>query len=224
MSNITKLIIFDWDDVFTQGATEACVKCYRAAIADVGVKLEPEEELRRIKAKWGASYVEEVQELLKEHPELAPKAAKQYEKHLFDGTFVNNLSLIDGSVELLKQLSKNYKLAIASGVNPSILKEQIFPKFNIPDVFTKIMTVYDVDDPKLAKPHPHINLEIMRAIGCRPEETVMVGDAAGDVQMARSAGVEPIVVLTGHLDRPSAEALGVKHIIEDVTKLPEVLV
>jgi len=36
-------------------------------------------------------------------------------------------------------------------------------------------------------------------------------------EMARSAGVTPIVVLTGHLDREEARELGMEHIVEDVT-------
>lgn len=42
--------------------------------------------------------------------------------------------------------------------------------------------------------------------------------------MAWNAGIEPIAVLTGHLNREEAEKLGVKHIIENVTLLEPELV
>lgn len=57
----------------------------------------------------------------------------------------------------------------------------------------------------------------------KPEETVFVGDAKSDVEMARAAGVTPIVVLTGHLTKLEAEDLSVRYIIDDVTQLEKVL-
>ena len=65
--------------------------------------------------------------------------------------------------------------------------------------------------------------KIMEAQDVLPSETVMVGDAENDVLMARSAGVEPVVVLTGHLNRSQAEELGVKYIIDNVSLLQSVL-
>jgi len=58
--------------------------------------------------------------------------------------------------------------------------------------------------------------------GFGPDQTLFVGDAKSDVLMARQAKVEPVAVLTGHLDRKEAQDLGVKYIIENVTCLPEV--
>jgi len=50
-----------------------------------------------------------------------------------------------------------------------------------------------------------------------------VGDAENDVQMARNAGIEPIVVLTGHLNKDKAESLGVENILPDITHLSNIL-
>jgi phosphoglycolate phosphatase-like HAD superfamily hydrolase len=63
----------------------------------------------------------------------------------------------------------------------------------------------------------------MKTQTVRPDETIYVGDATTDVQMARSAGVTPIVVLTGHLSKKEAHHLGVTWIISDITLLPTVL-
>jgi phosphoglycolate phosphatase len=218
-----ELIIFDWDDVFTKGSTEGYYKCYHEAIAGVGVSLGPEEEKQRIAAKWGASHEEELGELLKEKPELVSQASKLYEDYLFGDTFVDCLSVVPGSIELLNRLANKYTLALATGVHPKVLKERIMPKFNVPNVFAQIVTAYDLDDPTHAKPHPFIAQEIMRAQNITPEHAVMVGDAGNDVRMAQTAGIEPIVVLTGHLNREQALRLGVKHIIPDVTYLEDVL-
>ncbi len=220
---MVKLIIFDWDDVFTQGSTDGYYKCYHEAVIGVGVHLEPEIEKQRIAAKWGADHREEIAELLKEHPELVDKACELYEHHLFGDTFVDCLSVLPGSQELLTRLSKNYTLAVASGVHPKLLKERIMGKFSIPEVFSEIITAYDLDDPLKAKPHPFIPQEIMKRQNIKPSETIMVGDAKNDVLTARNAGIQPIVVLTGHLSRLEAEELAVSDIIDNVTQLESVL-
>src|SRR5581483_2684561 len=204
-----KLIIFDWDDVFTKGATEGYFACYHAAMEYVGIHLQPEEEQKRVKAKWGATIPEEFAELLKEHPELIDKAVKKFGEVMVGNTFVDHLTLVEGSPELVERLSKKYKLAIASGVNPQVLKEKIFPKFSIPNVFSEIITVYDLDDPTHAKPHPYMPQEIMRKLNISPKETILVGDAPGDMKMAQSAGVTPVAVLTGHMNKEQAESLGI---------------
>lgn len=218
-----KLIIFDWDDVFTKGSTNGYYKCYHEAVVGVGVHLTDEEERERIAAKWGSSHVEEIAELLKEHSELVAKACEIYEDNLFGNTFVDELTIVPGSVELLSRLAKDYKLALATGVHPRVLRERVIPRFKVPDVFAQIITAYDLEDPSHAKPHPFIGRTIMETQGVTPDEAVMVGDAKNDVLMARAADIEPIVVLTGHLNREQAEELQVAHIIDSVADLETVL-
>lgn len=214
---MVKLIIFDWDDVFTQNSKKGYYTCYQEALKGVGVVLEPEEEDRRIKAKWGAGHKEQLIYLLKERPELVDKAIEIYEAHFFGNTFVDCLTIIPRAQELLERLARNYVITIATGGHPKILKDRLFPKFEIPDVFAEILTIYDLDDLTHAKPHPFMVNKILEKQNIPPEEAVLVGDAANDMQMAWNAGVEPIAVLTGLMTRQQAQELGVKHIIENVT-------
>lgn len=218
-----KLVVFDWDDVFSFGATKGYIACYHRMLQELGVQLSQDEELRRIKKNWGGTSRSEIQGLLMERPELVDQGVELYENILRGDTFVGPLRFVDGGHELLDRLAKNYKLAIASGVNPTVLKEKIFPKFKIRNVFSEIITVYDLRDHAHAKPHPYMLLEIMKRLGVAPSETVMVGDAANDMQMAESAGVTPVAVLTGHLTKKEAQGMGISHILADVTELPTVL-
>lgn len=218
-----KSIIFDWDDVITLGSKEGYFACYHAALIGVGVELSPAEEEKRILAKWGKSHREELKELLKENLHLLDKACDIYEGELLGDTFVNCLSIVEGVSELLSRISRKYMLSVATGMNPEILKEKIMPRFNIPQVFTHIISAYDIKDSDLQKPHPHSINYILEKQGIRPENAIMVGDARGDVLMARAAGVTPVVVLTGHLSRGEAEDLGVRYIISDITKIEKVL-
>jgi len=223
ISAMIKLIIFDWDDVFTLGSKEGYFKCYHETLVEVGVHLTPEKEEKRIMAKWSKPHREELRELLKEKPNLLDKACKIYEEHLFGDTFVDHLKSVPGSRGLLKELSKKYILSVATGLNPDILRNKVVPKFGFPNVFTQIISSYDIDDVEKQKPHPHMVEKILETQRVKPEEAILVGDAKGDVQMARDAGVTPVVVLTGHLTRKQAEELNVRYIIENVTDLPSIL-
>lgn len=221
--NMIKLIIFDWDDVITLGSKSGYFKCYHETLVELGVFLEPEEERERILAKWSKPHREELRELLKEKPELLDRACEIYEEKLFGGTFVNELRVVDGTIDLLNTLQSEYVLCVATGMNPKLLKETVVPKFKIPNVFSQIISTYDIVDVDKHKPHPYMLEEIMKTQGMKPEETLLVGDAKTDVIMAREAKVSPIVVLTGHLNKKEAEELNVEFIIENVTHLAKVL-
>lgn len=218
-----KLIIFDWDDVITLGSKEGYFKCYHETMSEFGFFLEPEEEKKRIMAKWGKSQLEELRELLKERPELVEKANDIYERKLFGGTFVGELRIALETNAMLEKLSSEYKLCVATAVNPKLLKEVIIPKFKIPEVFSQFIFSGEISDPAKQKPHPFMLQEIMKTQGARPEETILVGDSKAEVEMARAAGVLPVVVLTGHLGKGEAEELEVRFIIDNVVRLPEVL-
>ena len=218
-----KLIIFDWDDVFTLGSKEGYFACYHKALDAVNVQLSPDEEHKRILSKWSKPFREVLKELLKEHLQLVDNAYEAYDKAFWEGAFVNELKVLPGTIELLKRLHQKYILAIATGNRHEMLNKHIFPHFNFPDVFSQIVSSHDIEDPEMTKPHPHMLELIMSKQNIKPKETVFVGDAHTDVQMAYNAHVTPIVVLTGHLKRKAAEEIGVKYIISDVTQLETVL-
>jgi len=219
---MTKLIIFDWDDVITLRSKEGYFKCYHEALDAVGIHLSPEEELTRIIAKWGKHHREELKELLKENLGLVNKACEVYEQKFFGDTFINELKILDGTQELLKRLSKKYILAISTGQHPKMFP-RIEKKFSIPGVFSQIIFAYDICDPEKQKPNPYSLLKIMKNQKAKPEETVFIGDARTDMIMAQNAGVTPIAVLTGQMSKSEAEKLGVKYIIKDVRDLEKVL-
>ncbi len=214
-----KLIIFDWDDVFTLGSKEGYYACYDKALEGVGVSLPQDKKDQLIKDKWGSGEQVQLEHILKGHPGLVEKAVEIYRQNLFGNTYSDCLTIVPGTQQFLRDIAKRYTLALATGAHPDILKNRVFPKFQIPDVFAKIFTIYDLDDMAKAKPHPHIPKSIMKDLDMQPIETVLVGDAESDMRMAWNAEIVPIAVLTGHLSRQEAEKLGVKHIIDDVTKL-----
>jgi phosphoglycolate phosphatase len=223
IEQMIKLIIFDWDDVFTLGAIEGYYQCTHEALKSVGVTVPETEERRLMKETWALGHREQLQEILKDYPDKLDEAIQVYEDCWFGTTFVDCLRIVPGAQQFLRKLSERYKLAIVTGGHPKILKEQIFPKFHIPDVFTEVVTIYDLDNPAHVKPHPLMANQIMKSVGVTPQEAILVGDSKSDMQMAQNADIERVAVLTGLLNRKEAEELGVKYIIDDVTKLEQIL-
>lgn len=218
-----KLIIFDWDDVFVKGSKEGYFKCYHETLAKLGIHLGADEEKRRILENWSKPHKEELRGLLDEHPEKLNEACRIYENMLF-GTdiFISSIKPLKGVVETLNNLKGKYKLAIATGIHPKLLSK-IMARFEIPAVFQKIISAYDIKEEKNHKPAPYMLNVIMKYLDVAPDETIYVGDAESDVLMAQNAGVTPVVVLTGHLSKLETQKMEVKYIIEDVTKIGAIL-
>ena len=217
-----KLIIFDWDDVITLGSKEGYYQCYRETLKEFDIVFSEEELHKRIQKRGGQPFREELGELLLEHPEFLDKAVQIFNQNFWGNTFVDCLYEVKGANKTLEKLSNKYKLAVATGNHPKMLKEKIISRFKVPDVFAQIITSHDIPSNK-TKPDPFMLEVIMKDQKVLPEECVYVGDAENDVQMAQNAGVEPIVVLTGHLDKSKAEKLGVNKIYPDITYLEKIL-
>ena len=217
-----KLIIFDWDDVFTLGATEGYVACYQKAIHEVGVRRDPETERAIVLKKWGRKAEDVLAELLQDSSKLS-EAITLYERTLLTPVFSDRLSFVTGAQEALQRLSGSYTLAIATGSNPRLLRGRIMPMFHVPDVFAQIVSIYDNPDPLKAKPHPYMLEQIMQTQKVDCSNTLFVGDAPNDIRMAQNAGVASVAVLTGHLNREQAEKASADYIIGDVTHLENLL-
>lgn len=217
-----KLIVFDWDDVFTIGSKEGYFACYRKALEAVNITLPEKEFKDRIIQAWGQSARKELENLLREHPQLVETALETYTKALRRNTFIQEIKLLPGVNELLLRLKQKYILALATGVNPQNLKI-IMKRFAVPEVFSEIIFATELEDQSLAKPSGYMVTEILRRTKIKPQEAIVVGDAANDILMGRNAGVLALAVLTGHLNRQQAEELKVPYILNVVTEIETVL-
>jgi phosphoglycolate phosphatase-like HAD superfamily hydrolase len=218
-----KLIVFDWDDVISLGAKEGYFACYDVVLNALGVSLPEAVKRERVLRRWGTTHVEELAELLEDHPHLLDQAEEIYREAFFGDVFVNSLHIVPGTPETLRRLSNRYLLAVATGGHPQVIRERIMPRFGIPDVFARILSAYEIDNPARKKPDPYMLNTIMDVLGVKHTDTIYVGDAPNDVRMAQNAGVEPVVVLTGHLSQEEAAKLGVRHVIADITCLESIL-
>jgi pyrophosphatase PpaX len=96
-----------------------------------------------------------------------------------------------GARRLVRALSRRYRLALVSGGHRNRVCAQV-RRFGLAPYFA---TVVCRDDTRMAKPHPAPLRLALRRLGLSPLQSVYVGDAPEDVQMARRAGLAALGVL-----------------------------
>lgn len=101
--------------------------------------------------------------------------------------------MYDGALDVLDRLKQDgWLLAIATGKTHRGL-DGLFAKHPIKSYFD---TVWCADDGP-GKPHPFMVEQAMRALGCAPSQSLMIGDAIHDIAMGRAAGVRSLGVSWG---------------------------
>ena len=82
----------------------------------------------------------------------------------------------------------------------------------------RFVTIQTADDAP-SKPDPGMVLNAMRETGATPENTIVIGDTAFDVSMARAAGAQAIGVSWGYHRPEELAAAGARVVIDDFGEL-----
>ncbi|HID90651.1 TPA: HAD family hydrolase [Candidatus Bathyarchaeota archaeon] len=86
-----------------------------------------------------------------------------------------------------------------------------------------IDALFSRDSPGRPKPYPDHIVSCLGVLGCRPGESIMVGDSTSDITAGKSAGVLPVGVSTGgYLAEELAEA-GAYRVIGGLSELPRLI-
>lgn len=123
--------------------------------------------------------------------------------------------LYDGAAETLDRLrADGWKIAMATGKSRSGV-ETVLRLHGWADLFD---STHCADDGP-GKPHPAMLLEAMTALDTPPERTIMVGDTAHDMRMAKAAGVYGQGVTWGFHTAEEIRQGGADHVAEDFATL-----
>jgi len=112
---------------------------------------------------------------------------------LFRNYGVEKLKEVPGAVKLIKELSSEFPLGLATSSYPHNV-DAVFKKFNIGGYFKHIIHVDDVEN---IKPHPEPYIKIASKLGVKPEECVAIEDAESGMLSAKGAGMKCIVFPNG---------------------------
>lgn len=129
-----------------------------------------------------AAYVAETGRGWLESLAIAKSAFTESDKYLQETA--NTSPLFTGSLEVLKCLSQaGLKLGILSAA--STARVEAFVKRHQLELYLQLQQGVDQGP---SKPDPVLFLQACQTLGVEPKSTLMVGDSAGDIEMAQRAG------------------------------------
>lgn len=108
----------------------------------------------------------------------------------------DNYCLFPDTLATLEALKGKYRLGIISDTWPSIVP--VLERFGLSRFFDCATYSYTLG---VYKPHPRMYQDALAQMGLPPEETVFIDDFPGNLEGARRAGVQPVLIQA----KPGAE-------------------
>jgi len=127
--------------------------------------------------------------------------------------------LVPGVDEMLKQLYGRYPMAIVSARDERGTMA-FLDHFDLTKYFDAFVTGLSA---KHTKPYPDPVLLAAQKMNVAPQDCLMIGDTTVDIRAGKSAGAQTAGVLCGFGERPELEKMGADVILEDTTKLLEII-
>ena len=188
-----RLAVFDCDGTLVDGQADVCA-AMEAAFAAAGLAPPPRSATRRI---VGLSLPEAMRRLhpaggTEQHDALAAHYRDAYRERRAGGLI--DEPLFDGMEGLLERLAADgWRLGVATGKSDRGLAHCL-AAHGIAGHFVTLQTA----DRHPSKPHPAMLEAAIAAVGAAAGDTVMIGDTAYDMAMARAAGARAIGVAWGY--------------------------
>ncbi|MGZ3171720.1 MAG: HAD-IA family hydrolase [Croceibacterium sp.] len=188
-----RLAVFDCDGTISDGQAAVCSAMARA-FADAGLAAPPDNAIRRI---VGLSLPVAVRHLAPDQePAMHAQVVDAYRAAFFKARSEGLVAepLYSGIRELLASLhAKGWRLGVATGKSARGLSACL-TNHGVVDLFVTLQTA----DRHPSKPDPSMLVTAMFEAGAEPQDTVMIGDTAFDMAMARAAGCRAIGVAWGY--------------------------
>ena len=127
--------------------------------------------------------------------------------------------LVPGVDELLKQLHRRYHMSVVSARDEKGTM-RFLEQYDLVKYFDAIVTGLSA---RHTKPYPDPILLAAQKMGVSPENCLMIGDTTVDIRAGKAAGAQTVGVLCGFGEESELRNFGADAIIEDTTKLLEIL-
>ena len=213
-----RLAVFDCDGTLSDGQAAVCA-AMNVAFAEAGLPAPEQNDVRR---SVGLSLPQAVARLA---PDAAPDAQAMavgaykaaFRQARYDGSL--HEPLYGGIAELLRRLkARGWVLGVATGKSDRGLKSCLVTH-GIFDLFVTLQTA----DRHPSKPHPSMLEQAMSDAGAAPGDTVMIGDTAYDMAMARAVGVRAVGVAWGYHEPAELIAAGADIVARTPDELEAIL-
>lgn len=213
-----RLAVFDCDGTLTDGQAAICA-AMAEGFTEAGLALPDPHEVRRI---VGLSLPSAIARLApRETPDVQLRVVQAYKQAFFRARERGLVQepLFEGIAELLARLhGAGWTLGVATGKSDRGLASCL-TMHGIVDLFVTLQTA----DRHPSKPHPSMLETAMAEAGALPADTVMIGDTAYDIEMARAAGARAIGVAWGYHAPAELLDAGAEAVAETPAQLGEML-
>ena len=213
---VYKYILFDLDGTLVY-SHPGIFACFRYALERMG---KPNPSDKELMPCIGPSLHYSFSQFFGMNDEDATRAVALYrERYAVKGVWENNP--IDGALECLKTLSeRGYKLGLATS-KPLCFAKQIVEKHGFAEYLTETVgSGIDGSFPTKAS----VIEEVMRRLGAKPQECLMIGDRNHDAFGAAEQGVDCVLLkIGGYADDEELYTSGAKYVMKDFAELTEFL-
>lgn len=127
--------------------------------------------------------------------------------------------LVPGVDEMLKQLHGRMPMAVVSARDEKGTI-RFLEQYDLVKYFDAIVTGLSAVH---TKPYPDPVLLAAQKMNVSPENCLMIGDTTVDIRAGKSAGAQTLGVLCGFGEETELKKIGADEIVEDTTKLLEIL-
>lgn len=207
MSARPRLVLFDFDGTLVD-SQHSIVDAFAAACREHDLRdIDP----RAIRRYIGLPLAVAIAECMPDcHRERAPALAESYKQaHRSFARSPDHDPLFPGAAAALNVLdAAGSVLGIATGKGRRGLVATL-ERHGLADHFMVLRTADDGP----GKPDPFMALSALALTGVAPEDAIMVGDTAFDMQMARNAGIAALGVAWGYHAEPDLLAAGAEAVV-----------
>jgi phosphoglycolate phosphatase len=213
-----RLILFDVDGTLVDSQQMICAAMAQA-YGHHGLVCPPREELLSI---VGLSLDDAFSRLAggQDHPVASLTA--RYREAFFTLREAGKHAppLYPGVREVIEQLARRSDVVLGIATGKS--RRGVAAMLDQHD-FMKVFATIQTSDTSPSKPHPGMVLQAMAETGIGAADTVVIGDTAFDIEMARAAGAAAIGVSWGYHPANDLRAAGAVTVIDDFAALAAAL-
>jgi phosphoglycolate phosphatase len=190
-----RLYLFDVDGTLLDSAHDIC-SAVRQALSEQGVTDVTDEYLRSFVGFHLFDLFEEV--LPGNTPEQNQELLARY-RQIYLSRGHNSTRVYDGVPKMLAEL---HGLKSTATTKSSETARNILTQFGLASYFDHVQGT----DGFPSKPEPDVILRSLDVLGVKPEECLLIGDAAPDMEAGRRAGVKTCAVTYGYGDKDAMRA------------------
>jgi HAD superfamily hydrolase (TIGR01509 family) len=209
-SSTLKGVLFDWDGTLLN-SHHADTAAYLAMFRAMGIPWGLAELEKHYSPNWYRVY----------RSALLPKSKWDDADRIWRAHYaLHKPKLMAGARRVLSALSRRHSLGLVTSGDRDRVHRQL-KEFALWDTFAARVCSGDTAE---RKPHPAPLKLALRRMRLNPQDTVYVGDAPEDLQMARSAGVRAAIAVLGPF--PTEKRLRAAKpdaLLESIEELPRVL-